>query len=88
MLAAGATTNFFGNDNVERHTYPMKTVTEAMSLRNKIFENLERAETEDNAERKQALMNIVIVGGGPSGVEIAGIGGNERDRHPSRLSRP
>lgn len=73
VLAAGATTNFFGNDNVERHTYPMKTVTEAMSLRNKIFENLERAETEDNAERKQALMNIVIVGGGPSGVEIAGV---------------
>ncbi len=73
VLAAGATTNFFGNDNVERHTHPMKTVTEAMSLRNKIFENLERAETEDNAERKQALMNIVIVGGGPSGVEIAGV---------------
>lgn len=73
VLATGATTNFFGNDNVERHTYPMKTVTEAMSLRNKIFENLERAETEDNAERKQALMNIVIVGGGPSGVEIAGV---------------
>lgn len=73
VLAAGATTNFFGNDNVERHTYPMKTVTEAMSLRNKIFENIERAETEDNAERKQALMNIVIVGGGPSGVEIAGV---------------
>ncbi len=73
VLAAGATTNFFGNDNVERHTYPMKTVTEAMSLRNKIFENLERAETEHNAERKQALMNIVIVGGGPSGVEIAGV---------------
>ena len=73
VLAAGATTNFFGNDNVERYTHPMKTVTEAMSLRNKIFENLERAETEDNAERKQALMNIVIVGGGPSGVEIAGV---------------
>ncbi len=72
VLAAGATTNFFGNEHVEQNTLPMKTVTDAMTLRNTIFENLEKAETEDNAERRQALMTIVIVGGGPSGVEIAG----------------
>lgn len=72
VLAAGATTNFFGNEHVEQNTLPMKTVTDAMTLRNTIFENLEKAETEDNTERRQALMNIVIVGGGPSGVEIAG----------------
>lgn len=72
VLAAGATTNFFGNEHVEQNTLPMKTVTDAMILRNTIFENLEKAETEDNAERRQALMTIVIVGGGPSGVEIAG----------------
>ena len=73
VLAAGATTNFFGNKNIEDSALPMKSVSESMRLRNTILQNLERAETEDNEARKQALMNIAIVGGGPSGVEIAGV---------------
>ena len=73
VLAAGATTNFFGNKNIEASALPMKAVSESMRLRNTILQNLERAETEDNEARKQALMNIAIVGGGPSGVEIAGV---------------
>lgn len=73
VLAAGATTNFFGNMNIEASALPMKSVSESMRLRNTILQNLERAETEDNEARKQALMNIAIVGGGPSGVEIAGV---------------
>lgn len=73
VLAAGATTNFFGNKNIEASALPMKSVSESMRLRNTILQNLERAETEDNEARKQALMNITIVGGGPSGVEIAGV---------------
>lgn len=73
VLAAGATTNFFGNKNIEASALPMKSVSESMRLRNTILQNLERAETEDNEARKQALMNIAIVGGGPSGVEIAGV---------------
>ena len=73
VLAAGATTNFFGNKNIEASALPMKSVSESMPLRNTILQNLERAETEDNEARKQALMNIAIVGGGPSGVEIAGV---------------
>ena len=73
VLAAGATTNFFGNKNIEASALPMKSVSESMRLRNTIIQNLERAETEDNEARKQALMNIAIVGGGPSGVEIAGV---------------
>lgn len=73
VLAAGATTNFFGNKNIEVSALPMKSVSESMRLRNTILQNLERAETEDNEARKQALMNIAIVGGGPSGVEIAGV---------------
>ena len=73
VLAAGATTNFFGNKNIEASALPMKSVSESMRLRNAILQNLERAETEDNEARKQALMNIAIVGGGPSGVEIAGV---------------
>jgi len=72
VLAAGAKTNFFGNKDIEATTLPMKSVSEAMRLRNTILRNLELAETEDDPIRKQALMNIVIVGGGASGVEIAG----------------
>lgn len=72
VLAAGATTNFFGNSHVEANVLPMKTVTESMRLRNTIFSNLERAETEENKSRRQAWMNVVVVGGGPSGVEISG----------------
>ena len=48
VLAAGATTNFFGNKNIEASALPMKSVSEAMRLRNTILQNLERAETEDN----------------------------------------
>ena len=72
VLAAGAKTNYFGNKEIEATTLPMKTVGEAMRLRNTILHNLERAETEEDPARKQALMNIVVVGGGASGVEIAG----------------
>lgn len=72
VLAMGGTTNFFGNADIERHALPMKTVEDAMALRNHILLALERAETEENAEKRQKYMNFVIVGGGPSGVEIAG----------------
>ena len=72
VLAAGAKTNFFGNKEIEATTLPMKSVSEAMRLRNTILRNLEKAETRKNPKKKQALMNIVVVGGGASGVEIAG----------------
>ena len=72
VLAFGAKTNFFGNKDIEATTLPMKSVSEAMKLRNTILRNLELALTEENPVRKQALMNIVVVGGGASGVEIAG----------------
>lgn len=72
VLAAGARTNFFGNREIEAATLPMKSVSEAMRLRNTILRNLEKAETEEDPVHRQALMNIVVVGGGASGVEIAG----------------
>ena len=72
VLAAGARTNFFGNKEIEAATLPMKSVSEAMRLRNTILRNLEKAETEEDPVRRQALMNILVVGGGASGVEIAG----------------
>lgn len=72
VLAAGATTNFFGNKNIEEWAIPMKTVPEAMGLRNALLSNLERALTCATDEERQELLNVVIVGGGATGVEIAG----------------
>jgi len=72
VMAAGAKTTFFGLDNIEKVAYPMKSVTEALSLRNSILKNMEQALFETDAKKKGALMNLVIVGGGPTGTEVAG----------------
>lgn len=72
VLAIGADTNFFGNQNMMKHAMPMKSVSEALSIRNTILENYEKALVTKDEKEKQALMNIVIVGGGPTGVEVAG----------------
>ncbi len=72
VFAAGTTTNFFGNKNIEEWAMPMKTVSEAMGLRNALLSNLERALTCATEEERQELLNVVIVGGGATGVEIAG----------------
>ena len=72
VLAMGTTTNFYGMKNIIDNALPMKSVAEALALRNQILQNFEDALTTENLEDKQGLMNIVIVGGGPTGVEIAG----------------
>lgn len=72
VLAMGGTTNYFGNKNIEYNTFPMKTVADGIALRNHILEMLERAVTEEDEKKRQKYLNFVIVGGGPSGVEIAG----------------
>lgn len=72
VFAAGTTTNFYGNANIEKWAIPMKTVSEAMGLRNAVLSNLERALTCATEEERQELLNVVIVGGGATGVEIAG----------------
>ncbi len=72
VLAAGAKTGYFGNDQWEEHSLGLKSLADAQDIRRKILSNLERAElTKDEAERKR-LMTIAIVGGGPTGVELAG----------------
>jgi NADH:ubiquinone reductase (H+-translocating) len=71
VIATGASTNFFGNDLVQKNALPMKSVGEALYLRNSILQNLENALVA-NAETKKALLNIVVVGGGPTGVEVSG----------------
>lgn len=72
VLACGGTTNFFGNTQVAKYSLPMKTLYESMNLRNVLLQHIEQALVSDDPETKQAYLNIVIVGGGPSGVEIAG----------------
>ena len=72
VLATGADTNFFGNANIAKYALPMKSVSEALSIRNAILQNYERALSEDYPEKIQSLLNIVVVGGGPTGVEVSG----------------
>lgn len=72
VLAHGAETNFFGNPHLQQHGFSMKSVSEALLIRNSLLQNYEQAlVTADEGER-QALLNVVIVGGGPTGVELAG----------------
>lgn len=72
IFAAGTTSNFFGNSNIAEEAMPMKTVSEAMGLRNALLSNLERALTCATEQERQELLNVVIVGGGATGVEVAG----------------
>jgi NADH dehydrogenase len=72
VLAIGADTNFFGREDMEKHGMPMKSVGEALRIRNTILENYEKALNTTNETEQQELMNIVIVGGGATGVELAG----------------
>jgi NADH dehydrogenase len=72
VIALGAGTNFFGNETIQKNALPMKSVSEALYLRNTILQNLESALTTEDEETKKALLNIVIVGGGPTGVEVSG----------------
>ena len=72
VLAIGADTNFFGNKNIEERALPMKSVGEALGLRNRLLENFEKALVSDNQDDRIGLMNVVVVGGGPTGVEVSG----------------
>jgi len=72
VLAMGVDTNFFGMKHIAKNAIPMKSVSEALSLRNKILQNFEDALIETDAEKLKALLTIVVVGGGPTGVEVSG----------------
>lgn len=71
VIATGCTTNYFGNANIERYAFPMKSTTESIALRNHILLNFEKA-LHATAEELEGIMNIVVVGGGPTGVELSG----------------
>ncbi len=72
VLAAGADTNYFGMQNIEKYAYPMKSVSESLALRNQVLQCFELATTCKDEAEKQRLLNFVIVGGGATGVEVAG----------------
>ena len=71
VIATGCTSNFFGNKNFEKYAFPMKSTNEATALRNRILVNFEDALSASGDELEE-IMNIVVVGGGPTGVELAG----------------
>ena len=72
VIATGADTNYFGNLELAQKVIPMKSVTEAMYLRNTIFGDYEKAISTIDYDQRQGLIDIVIVGGGATGVEVAG----------------
>lgn len=72
VIATGSDTNFFGQKEIEHFSMPMKTIPEALNLRSMILQNLEEALIETDPVRKSSLLNFVVVGGGPTGVELSG----------------
>lgn len=72
VIATGATTNYYGNEQIEKHAIPIKSIEDAIALRNQILSNFEQALLIEDEEQLNSLMDYVIVGGGPTGVEVAG----------------
>lgn len=72
VVATGADTNYFGLAAIQKNAMPMKSVSEALALRNQILYHLEEALTTADVAEQERLLNIAVVGGGPTGVEVAG----------------
>ncbi|MDX1601926.1 MAG: NAD(P)/FAD-dependent oxidoreductase [Salinimicrobium sediminis] len=72
VLATGSRTNFFGNKSIEKNAMWMKTIPQALNIRSLILENLEQAVITEDPEKRKTLLNFVIAGAGPTGVELCG----------------
>nr|WP_294790932.1 NAD(P)/FAD-dependent oxidoreductase [uncultured Mucilaginibacter sp.] len=72
VIATGSNTNFLGNDQIARFAMPMKNVPEALNIRVLVLQNLEKALITQDIVEREALMTFVVVGGGPTGVELSG----------------
>jgi NADH dehydrogenase len=72
VIATGSKTNFFGNKNIEKYAMEMKSIPQSLNIRSLVLENFEEALLTSDFEERKALMNFIIVGGGPTGVELAG----------------
>lgn len=73
VFATGTETNYFGMENVKKNSIPMKTVQDAIYMRNTLLERLEKATREPDPAVRKKLTTIVVAGGGPTGVEISGM---------------
>ncbi len=72
VLAVGGTTSYFGNDHWAEHTHTLKSIEEALALRRQVLLAFEEAEKCPDPERRRELMTVVVIGGGPTGVELSG----------------
>ncbi len=72
VFATGSLTNFFGMESIERNGMQIKSIPNALNVRSFLFQNFEKALLTQDPEARQALLNVVLVGGGPTGVELAG----------------
>lgn len=73
VLAAGSKTNFFGNALIERNAFYIKTIDDALSMRNGLIQTMEKAAVENDPHVRRKLLTMVVAGGGPTGVELAGM---------------
>ncbi|MFO7851997.1 MAG: NAD(P)/FAD-dependent oxidoreductase [Bacteroidota bacterium] len=80
IIALGSSTNYYGNKQLEENCIGLKTVSEALYLRNTLLRNYEKAVVAESEREYEAALNIVIVGGGPTGVELAGAIAEMRNR--------
>ena len=72
LISVGSSYSYFGNDNWSNHSYGLKNINDALDIRDNILKAFEKAENESNSGLKAAYLNFVIIGGGPTGVELAG----------------
>lgn len=73
IFATGAETNYFGMENVRKNAIPMKTLNDAIEMRNKLLQRMEKATICKNSRERRKYLNIVVAGGGPTGVEVSGM---------------
>lgn len=73
VFATGAETSYFGMENVKKNAIPMKTLNDAIEMRNKLLQNMEKATICKDIRERRKLLTIVVAGGGPTGVEVSGM---------------
>ncbi len=73
VFATGAETNYFGMENVKKNAIPMKTLNDAIEMRNTLLKNIEKATICKDIRKRRKLLTIVVAGGGPTGVEVSGM---------------
>jgi len=73
VFAAGSRTNFFGNEDLRQRSFSLKGIDDALYMRNELLKTMEKASLEEDPWERQRLLTVVIAGGGPTGVEVAGM---------------